>query len=176
MKIRKLKMKDATLMLEWMHDLSVVKDLKTDFSCKTLQDCEHFINMSQNMVDDIHLAVVDDEDEYMGTVSLKHIERDTAEFGIVIRKVAMGKGYSQYGMSEILKIGFDDLKIKKIYWCVSADNKRALRFYDKNRFERIILKNDEVYEIVRTLGIYSEDNIEEYIWYLLKNKNVFSDL
>lgn len=37
----------------------------------------------------------------MGTVSLKKIQNGVAEFGIVVRKQAMGKGYSKYGMDEI---------------------------------------------------------------------------
>ena len=35
MKLRKLKIKDALLMLEWMHDESVTMYLKTDFRNKT---------------------------------------------------------------------------------------------------------------------------------------------
>ena len=43
MKLRKLEEKDAPLMLEWMHDDSVVHNLATDFSKKTLDDCKKFI-------------------------------------------------------------------------------------------------------------------------------------
>ena len=43
MELRKLKKKDAKRMLQWMHDLTVVGDLKTDFLSKTMFDCEEFI-------------------------------------------------------------------------------------------------------------------------------------
>ena len=36
MKLRKLELKDAPLMLEWMHDETVVEDLHTDFASKTI--------------------------------------------------------------------------------------------------------------------------------------------
>lgn len=36
----------------------------------------------------LHLAIVDENDEYMGTVSLKNIEEDKAEFAITVRKNA----------------------------------------------------------------------------------------
>lgn len=38
MKLRPLEEKDATLMLEWMHDDSVVHNMGTDFSKKTIED------------------------------------------------------------------------------------------------------------------------------------------
>ena len=36
MRLRQLRMEDAPLMLEWMHDYDVVSKLKTDFMSKTL--------------------------------------------------------------------------------------------------------------------------------------------
>ena len=56
MKIRKLKNQDTVLMLEWMHDESVVCNMQTDFKSKTLDDCIKFIESAQTK-DCIHLAV-----------------------------------------------------------------------------------------------------------------------
>lgn len=137
MKLRKLEIKDAPLMLEWMHDADVVQNMQTDFTHKTLSDCENFIRTSQTDNKNLHLAVVDDNNTYMGTVSLKNIENGAAEFAIAARKVAMGKGFSRYAMSEIIRIGFEKLKLRRIYWCVSPENKRAVKFYDKNGYTRI---------------------------------------
>ena len=124
-------------MLEWMHDSDVVQNMQTDFAHKTLSDCENFIRSSQTDNKNLHLAVVDDENTYMGTVSLKNIENGAAEFAITVRKVAMGKGFSRYAMSEIIRIGFEKLKLRSIYWCVSPENKRAVKSYDKNGYTRI---------------------------------------
>ena len=126
-------------MLEWMHDTDITQDLKSDFSAKTLEDCVRFIKQSANDKDNLHLAIAGDMDEYMGTVSLKHINKfsGTAEFAITVRKNAMGKGYSQYGMKEIIRIGFEEVKLKKIIWCVSTNNKRAVRFYEKMGYPKI---------------------------------------
>lgn len=137
MKLRKLKQKDASLMLEWMHDLSIVKQLNKNFETKTLHDCIDFINFSQSINRDMHLAIVDSDDVYMGTVSLKNITEKNAEFAITVRKSAMGKGYSQYAMTEMLRIGFEELGLNEIYWYVDSENKRAVRFYDKNGYHRI---------------------------------------
>lgn len=138
--LRELQEKDAPLMLEWMHDEDVVQNLKNNFAEKTIDDCKNFILLSQNMEKNIHMAIVDEEDVYMGTVSLKNIDRDKccAEFAITMRKCAMGRGYAQYGMREILRRGFFDLGFKEIYWYVSKENLRAIKFYEKMHFKRIL--------------------------------------
>lgn len=46
MNLRKLELKDAPLMLEWMHDPDVVQNMQADFAHKTLSDCENFIRVS----------------------------------------------------------------------------------------------------------------------------------
>lgn len=75
MRLRDLELKDAPLMLEWMHDKSVVEKLMGNFLDKQLSDAEDFIIDSHNKSKNIHLAIVSDENEYMGTVSLKAIEK-----------------------------------------------------------------------------------------------------
>ena len=165
MRLRKLECKDAVRMLEWMHDPFVVEKLQTNFYEKTLDDCISFINNSQNH-ENIHLAIVDDNDLYMGTASLKHITDTGAEFAITVHKDAMGKGYSIWAMKEILRIGFEEYKVKKIYWCVAMDNIRAVRFYDKNNFSRI--NSQQIYNVA--CG-YTDEQIKSYIWYQVSTEH-----
>lgn len=161
MKLRKLESKDASLMLEWMSDDSVVHHMGTDFSKKTIEDCLSFINGSNKDKTNVHLAIVNDSDEYMGTVSLKNVHKENgyAEFAIAVRKAAMGKGYSQWAMKEIFKYGFDKLGLNKIYWYASPKNLRAIRFYDKNGYTRL---NDVPIGIKQGLKATKLD----YIWYV----------
>lgn len=161
MRLRKLIESDAPLMLEWMQDSSVVEKLNTDFSKKTLLDCINFIKRSKDEKINVHRAIVDDENTYMGTVSLKNINEITkcAEFAITVRKSAMGKGYSSFGMSEILNYAFFQLGLNFVYWCVAFDNERAIRFYDKNGYRRVL--NDDV----KRYADYSVDFIEKHLWY-----------
>lgn len=146
MYLRALKLKDAPLMLEWMHDNSVVYDLHTDFSSKTIADAETFINESLREKNNLHFAIASDTDEYMGTVSLKHVDyiAKSAEFAITVRKEAMGHGYSWYGMGEILRKAFDEMDLESIYWCVSRKNVRAIRFYDKHNFHEALDISEEI--------------------------------
>ena len=140
MKIRPLEIKDAPFMLEWMHDESVTCDLKKDFSSMTLKDAESFIiGARESASTNIHMAIVSDADEYMGTVSLKNIIDGTAEFGIAIRKCAMGKGYSSFGMKTIIGEAFHTWNLESVYWCVDPSNARAVRFYDKNEMKGFLM-------------------------------------
>ncbi len=164
MKLRKLELKDAPLMLEWMHDDSVVHFMGANFAEKKLEDCESFIRYSQDCEADLHMAIVDDKDEYMGTVSLKHIhpELKMAEFAVTVRKCAMGQGYSAYGMKEIIRIGLEGLGLDKVLWCVSKLNERAVRFYDKNGYKR----TEDVPEYYRDM--YTDEQNAMFIWYVVE--------
>jgi len=158
MYLRKLELKDATLMLDWMHDESVTDKLRTDFSSKTLLDAENFIRASWGDKKNINLAIASDKDEYMGTVSLKHIEDGSAEFAVTVRSEAMSRGYSWYGMKEILDKAFNEYQLESVYWCVSRENKRAIRFYDKHNFHENINIPQNVlkrYEGINNLKWYS---------------------
>jgi len=137
MKIRSLELKDAPYMLEWMHDADIVKDLSTNFAEKSIADCEDFILSSKESSVNLHLAITSDSDEYMGTVSLKHINREnaSAEFAITVRKSAMGSGYAWFGMVESIRVAFEELGLNCVYWCVSKQNTRAIAFYEKHGFK-----------------------------------------
>ena len=134
--LRKLKIKDAKYMLEWMHDERVTKNMYTNFAAMKLDNAKNFIRNSANDKNNIHFAIASDEDEYMGTVSLKHIDYEdkSAEFAITIRYKAMRGGYSWFGMDETLKYAFYSLNLENVYWCVSNENERALAFYKKHGF------------------------------------------
>lgn len=164
--LRKLEEKDAILMLEWMHDKNVVENLKADFANKTIEDCKMFINNSLKEKENIHYAIVNDQDEYLGTVSLKNINNSdfSAEFAITIRRSAMGTGCSAFAIREIIKKGFEELNLKYIYWYVDKINERAIRFYDKNNYKRIN------YENIVDICCNAKNNYNEsYIWYIETN-------
>ena len=170
MYLRELKKEDAPLMLEWMHDESVVGKLRGIFSSKTIEDCYDFISSSVSE-ENIHLAIASDTDEYMGTVSLKNIMDGSAEFAIAVRNEAMRRGYAWFGMDAIIKKAFDELGLESIYWCVSRENERAVRFYDKHNFHEIVDIPQEIlerYKNIENLKWYSvlkgdELNVKEYV-------------
>lgn len=138
MYLRNLELKDAPLMFNWMHDKRVTANLRSNFASMTIEDAENFIRSSWDDKDNVNLAISSDEDEYMGTVSLKHIENASAEFAITVRYESMGRGYSWFGMEAIIEKAFKDYGLESVYWCVSRDNVRAVRFYDKHNFHEAL--------------------------------------
>lgn len=169
MHLRRLELTDAPRMLAWMHDDSVTQDLYTDFSSKTIGDAEAFIIASKQDTGNLNLAIASDYNEYMGTVSLKHIDygRKTAEFAITVCKDAMGHGYAWYGMKEIIKRAFEELNLESVYWCVSKKNTRAVRFYDKHNFH-------EAVDISKDIQKRYED-IEDLKWYSVLKGDVLDE-
>lgn len=166
MELRKLDIKDAPLMLEWMHNKDVTLHMNRDFSKLSLEDCENFIKNSLADENNVHFAIVDETDEYLGTISLKNIDNinKNAEFGITIREKAMGKGISSEAMKAIIAYGFEKLGLTSIYWCVSSENARAVRFYDKNGYARA------KYEELNVVTDYSQELIDKFIWYCVKRE------
>lgn len=164
MYLRMLELKDAPLMLAWMHDRSVTENLRTDFMSKTLRDAENFIKWSWENKENLNLAIASDEDEYMGTVSLKHIEDGSAEFAITVRSEAMGRGYSWFGMESIIEKAFNQYGLESVYWCVSRENLRAVRFYDKHNFHEAldipqsVLKRYKGIENLKWYSVLKGDN------------------
>ena len=88
-----------------------------------------------------------------------------AEFAIAIRTIAMGKGYGWFAMHEIMKYAFDVLHLESVYWCVSKNNKRACKFYDKHMFNQMLdidLKLKEKYgfnDSLRWYVVHNNDNL-----------------
>lgn len=162
MRLRNLELKDAPRMLEWMHNEDVVRGLNTDFAQMDIEKCKNFIRGSWCQEENWHLAIVDDNDRYMGTVSLKHINHDVhvAEFAIVVHQEAMGKGYAGFAMNEIIQRGIEEKKLQAIYWCVFPTNPRAVRFYDKHHFRR----TDSIPECISDK--YEQKVLDQLIWYV----------
>lgn len=132
--LRKLELRDAPFMLEWMQTENVIQNLQADvFRNKNINDCIAFIEESRNDVNNCHRAIVDTANEYLGTVSLKSIDRSNfdAEFAIVIRECAQGLGYASRAMRDILKIAFEQLNLNEVYWNVLVTNRKALQLYKR---------------------------------------------
>jgi diamine N-acetyltransferase len=164
--LRKLSIKDAPYMYEWMQDNNVLTGLSNKFRNMTLSDCENFINRSQNDGLNIHRAIVDAEDQYLGTVSLKNISNTyhSAEFAIVLRSNVIGHGYGKRAMREILNLGFEQYHLDIVFWQVLRSNKRARGFYDYLGY----IQTEEVPEYI--IRPYGGLHLEKYCWYSVCKK------
>lgn len=136
-KLRPLKEQDAEGMLEWMHDPNINCVFDAPFGTFDKDRVLRFIAASQDIQgSDLHLACVNENDEYLGTVSLKHIDREhgRAEYAISMRRMAHGTGASRYASEEILRIAFEELNLTRVYLYLFSVNERADHFYKKFGF------------------------------------------
>ena len=136
MELRPLKSADAAKMLTWMKDESINQVFATDFSSFSEAMVLEFIKDAEDMTKNLHLACVDDNDNYLGTVSLKNIDKKAknAEYAISFCKEAHGTGAAFYSTKEILRLGFEELNLERIYLNVIEENLRANYFYQKIGF------------------------------------------
>lgn len=136
-KLRPLRIGDASGILEWMNDQDISQNLNIQDSQKNLESILKFIESAQTSFPHVHKAIVDEKDQYLGTVSLKNIHpvHGHAEFAIVLRKQALGKGYGKIAIQAILKLAQDELKLHKIYLNVLKTNVIAKHVYESAGFK-----------------------------------------
>ena len=135
--LRKLELKDVPFMLEWMRDPEI--NCFFQFSPETMTEdkAKDYILKSQNDTENINLAVTNDSDEYLGTVSLKKIDLKSrhAEYAVVMRKSVIGTGAGSFGLQSMLKMAFVELKLNKVYALVLDDNPRSYNYFLRNGFK-----------------------------------------
>jgi len=152
-------------MLEWMKDEEINQYFRFQSEIVTLDSIKKFIASSVLCEKNKHYAIVDDNDVYLGTISLKNIDMNnlTAEYAIALRKIAIGKEIARDATIDILNKAFQYFKLNKVYLNVIADNKRAIKFYEKMGF----IFEGEFIEHLLIKGIYH--NLK---WYAIRNEKM----
>lgn len=161
--LRRLMDKDAPYMLEWMQDKDITSGFQKAFSQAALEDVLDFIHCSFDD-ESQNFAFVNEQDEYLGTISLKHISHinDKAEYAVVARKCAQGTGAARQATEELLQYAFGKLQLHKVYLSVLEENVRAQKFYEKCGFKREGLEID---------AVKIKEQYHNHIWYGIINTN-----
>lgn len=134
--LRPLQEKDAPRMVEMMQDAQTIRYLQIGGPDYTLETALGFIGRTKDESRHLHRAVVDENDVYQGTISLKNIDRDKeeAEYAISMHPEAQGKGAAAAGTKAIVALAFNELQLRRVYLNVLQENERANRFYQKCGF------------------------------------------
>lgn len=167
--IRELKETDAPYMLEWMHDQDIQKCFQKNMMSKSIEDVCKFcisskIPVHPKQFDNLHFAITDDSDEYLGTISLKNIDfiNSCAEYAISLRKKAQGKGIAYKATEMILQKAFYEYDLHRVYLNVLSDNTNAIKLYEKigfdfeGEFRDHLLVNGE-YKNLKWYGLLEND-------------------
>ena len=164
-KLRRIEFKDIPFMLEWMHDVETKTIFQNDFSTINEDMAKKFVESSFTD-ENKHFAIVDDlDDEYLGTISLKNIDKKNknAEYAISTRRKIWGTGISKEASILLLQYGFVDMHLNKIYLNVLSTNVRAKKFYKKlgfkyeGTFKQHLFINGE-FQDLEWFGILEKDN------------------
>lgn len=134
--IRQLLKKDADNMLKCLLDKETMQYMQLSQAQQSLEKCQAFIENSFTERNQ-HFAIVNENDEWVGTISLKNIDHDVgaAEYAIITARSIHGKGVAYSATQELLKYAFHDLGLNRVYLNVIKDNIRANKFYIKCGFE-----------------------------------------
>ena len=162
-RLRRLEEKDIPGMLEWMHDPEITRWFRFNADAMNEEKAKAFILSSFDETNR-HYAVTDDTDEYLGTISLKEIDRKNshAMYAISMRACAGGTGAALEATKQLLEIAFDELGLERVYLNVLANNERAKKFYQKagfryeGRFQKHLKLHGEWYDW-DWFGILKED-------------------
>lgn len=161
--LRLLKEKDAAGMLEWMHDPSISKFFQFDAAGMSLEKVQKFIEDSladAKANKNFHFAIVDMQDEYLGTISLKNIDcsAKAAEYAVCLRKMAQGTGVALIATKLLLEYAFEDMALNRVFLNVLSENTKAIHLYEKCGF---------VYEGEFRQHIYAHGELKNLKWYSL---------
>ncbi len=173
MKLRRLEEKDAEGMLEWIQDPEIQQGFRFNAAEKNMESVLCFIRESDvELIDgnDIHYAIADENDEYLGTISLKgvNLTDKKAEYAISLRRRAQGKGIASAATREILRLAFEEYGLERIYLNVLSENERAIHLYEQIGFvyegafrNHLLLKGK--YKTLKWYGMLKEEYQMKYI-------------
>lgn len=159
--LRPLEKRDASGMLEWMHDPDINQYFRFDAGNMTADKAEEFIENSVKEAKErksFHFAIADKNDEYLGTISLKNIDWDAkaAEYAVCLRNSAQGTGAAYAATQKLLEIAFEGLHLRRVFLNVLPENKRAIHLYEKCGF---------VYEGEFRKHLFLKGEVRNLKWY-----------
>lgn len=145
--LRLMTKEDTDSIIKWRNSDRVRKNF-IDRNLFTVEGHERWIETMIKPGHAVQFLIVEKSTEKpIGSVYLRDIQKThrKAEYGIFIgEETAAGKGYGTQAAKLMLQYGFDVLKLHKIYLRALAENKQAIRSYEKAGFQKEGFLRDEV--------------------------------
>ncbi len=136
--LRPLEIDDADNFVTWLNDEEVNKYLIRTMPLNKIREREFLEGLYKDNKEVILGIALKANDELIGVIGLHKISLafHNAEMGIIIGdKSRWSKGYGTEAVGLIVKYGFDQLNLHRIYLTVLDFNLRAIRVYEKSGFK-----------------------------------------
>ena len=134
--LRPVEKKDLDNMMSWVNDPAVIGNFGHFDHAITREEETAFIDTLIASNTD-RSYTIEHDGEYVGNVVLHQINWKTrnGRLGLIIgNKTYWGKGYAQESLKEIVRKGFDDYQLHKIWAIVFPENKRMQHILEKFGF------------------------------------------
>lgn len=137
--LRAIERADLPAFHRWFNDPDVTRFLGIPFPALSFEDEERFFeNLRGNSSRRAYAIVVAEGDRLIGNCELRGLRVGgyDAELGIAIgEKTAWGMGYGSEAVELLLRVGFDGLRLHRIWLTVAEYNERGIAAYTKCGFQ-----------------------------------------
>jgi RimJ/RimL family protein N-acetyltransferase len=140
--LRELEYTDVQDRYNWSLDREVTKFLVTPdkYPPYTIEETHQWLSICKSHENGYYQkAIIAEDGTHIGWVDLKNFDKvnKNAELGIAIgNKNYWGKDYGRLAIWEMLKIGFKEFDLEKIWLRVDYDNIKGTKCYEKCGFVR----------------------------------------
>jgi RimJ/RimL family protein N-acetyltransferase len=165
--LRSLKPSDVNYFKKWILDKEVIRYSMTKFH--KISNDSQIIDWYQTSLFDpktFQLGIIDSASKvligYAGIASINEVDGNGEYFIFIGDKSYWGKGIASSVTKEIVKIGFQDLKLHRIFLTASNRNPGAIRAYEKagfvheGRMRKAFFRNNEYSDKI-FMGILSSE-------------------
>ena len=150
LRLRELARKDLESINKWRNNHTLIDFLGAPYRYINIEvDIKWYENYMVNRATTVRCAIVEEDDEILGLVSLTDINHvnQSAELHIMIGDSEnQGKGLGTFAVKEILSHAFNNLNLHRVELGVLESNTRAIHLYEKCGFVREGLKREFCYK------------------------------
>lgn len=137
--LRELQLEDAQDRYKWMLDSEVTQHLNVPdkYPPFTIEETEKWIDSCINKSNGYIQKAIIVSNIHVGWIDLKNFDHvnKNAELGVAIgNKEYWGKGVGTEAIKQMLRFGFEELDLIKIWLRVDSDNVKAISSYNKIGF------------------------------------------
>lgn len=159
-RLRAFEKSDLNNAVNWLNDPEVRENLLMYYPLSMGYEEIWYKNLLEKPVEE-HLLAIEVKDSegwnYIGSTGFHHIDwKDRiGEFGIMIGdKTQWGKGYGYEATLLVLRYGFNDLNLNKIFLYAIETNTRGIHTYEKAGFVHEGRLRQDIYKNGRYLDVF----------------------